>query len=276
MRDLEATLEFTWGMFDIPHHSRAQLREESYRQLNAVASSQRLDESEYNTVLIFISSDVAVKHLDEEQAKFPYDLTGKRKQALSTSSWSTEIPAAGPPRSSLVEEKFCHAETASDMVRGWRQGIAEAATEVYAPSTVATSVTACDDSDCDSESEQSQNLGKTDAATCTTSDPELNSELDGHIEYDLTIQVPHDMIEDDHALALVQVVPPDADLSDIPESWNVYDIDLTGDLPDEEEKWEQSESDCYWEEDPPNDILDEPDEGSYYSEDPGEDQEYDR
>jgi hypothetical protein len=108
-----------------------------------------------------------------------------------------------------------------------------------------------------------------------TSPAELNSKPDGHIEYDLTIQVPHDVIEDDHALALVQVVPPDADLSDIPESWDVYDIDLTGDLPDEEEKWEQSESDCYWEEDPPNDILDGPDEGPYYSEDPGEDQEYD-
>jgi hypothetical protein len=36
IRDLEATLEFTWGMFGIPHHSQPQLWEESYRQLNAV------------------------------------------------------------------------------------------------------------------------------------------------------------------------------------------------------------------------------------------------
>jgi hypothetical protein len=131
-------------------------------------SNQRLDEFKYNTVLIFISSDVATKHLDEEQAKRPHDLTGKLpqirssssywKQALSASSWSTELTDAGPPRSSLVEEEFCHAETASDMVRGWQQGIAKTATEAYAPSTVATSVTACDDFDCHSELEQSQNL----------------------------------------------------------------------------------------------------------------------
>ena len=38
------------------------------------------------------------------------------------------------------------------------------------------------------------------------------------IEVDLTIHVPPDVIIDDYALALVQVVPPDMDISDVPET----------------------------------------------------------
>src|SRR6266571_9358465 len=98
-----------------------------------------------------------------------------------------------------------------------------------------------------------------------------------HIEVDLTVQVPPDMIQDDHALALVQVVPPDANISDVPETWGIYDIDLTGDPSYEGEELDRSSNDQYdYEEDPmlgpdsPNDyhmgICDEPNEGSYYSE----------
>jgi hypothetical protein len=111
---------------------------------------------------------------------------------------------------------------------------------------------------------------KTGAANCITFDPELKSEPysdDVHIKDDLTIHVPSDMIQDDHALALVQVVPPDADLSDIPETWDVYNIDLA-EKPSDKSEW--SGSDRYWEEDPPDEIYDEPntdsdspDEGNY-------------
>jgi hypothetical protein len=90
-------------------------------------------------------------------------------------------------------------------------------------------------------------------------EPNYNGNM---IEADLTIQVPLDVIEDDHALALVQVLPPDADLSDIPDNCDIYNIDFTGESPDDEEEW--SETDRYWEEDPPDDNLDEPDGGSYY------------
>jgi hypothetical protein len=70
------------------------------------------------------------------------------------------------------------------------------------------------DSQYDFDNDESDTLGR-------VSSIELDSKPDGHIEYDLTIHVLPDMIEDDHALALVQVVPPDADLSDILESWDI-------------------------------------------------------
>src|SRR6266498_1827859 len=57
---------------------------------------------------------------------------------------------------------------------------------------------------------------------------------DRPIEVELTIHVPPDMIKD--ALALVQVVPPDMDILDVPETWDIYDLDFAGDpLQDREE-----------------------------------------
>src|SRR6266511_5038997 len=59
---------------------------------------------------------------------------------------------------------------------------------------------------------------------------------DRSIEVKLTIHVPPDMIEDDYALALVQVVPPDMDILDVPETWDIYELDFAGDLPQDEEE----------------------------------------
>jgi hypothetical protein len=120
------------------------------------------------------------------------------------------------------------------------------------------------DSQYDSDDDESDTLVR-------VSSVELDSKPDGHIKYDLTIHVSPDVIEDDYALALVQVVPPDTDLSDIPESWDVYDIDLAQDL-----NHPHSPATDWGEEDlEQEEIYDEPDEGSYYSDDPGDDQEYD-
>ena len=97
----------------------------------------------------------------------------------------------------------------------------------------------------------------------------------------LTIYVPPDVIEDDHALALVQVVPPDMDISDVPETWDIYDLDFAGDPPQDGEELDGPYDGRYdYEEDPtldsyvPGDdqeeIYDEPGEGSYYSDGPTE------
>ncbi len=94
---------------------------------------------------------------------------------------------------------------------------------------------------------------------------------DGHdplVEIDLTIQIPSRVIDDDCAIALVQVVPPVIDLSDIPLEWDVYPIDLAesgGSSDDDEESHWSDPSGHYWEDDSPEEVNDEPDEGSYYT-----------
>ena len=103
---------------------------------------------------------------------------------------------------------------------------------------------------------------------------------DRSIEVKLTIHVPPDMIEDDHALALVQVVPPDMDILDVPETWDIYDLDFAGDPPQDGEELdrpydgqydykEDSTLDSYAPGDDQEEIYDEPGEGSYYSDGEG-------
>jgi hypothetical protein len=151
------------------------------------------------------------------------------------------------PKPSLCEEELYLAETASNMVQGWRQNVVDDSISSYHSSYAATSVTAHENS----------------------YDSDKSYLEDGHdppVEVDLTIHIPSDMIEDNHMVALVQVVPPDTDLSDIPDSWDVYDIDWMEETPDNDGEYKLSESDHYWEEDPPEEIYDEPDGGSYYLE----------
>ena len=92
---------------------------------------------------------------------------------------------------------------------------------------------------------------------------------------------PPDVIVDDHALALVQVVPPDTDISDVPETWDIYDLDFTGDPSNVGEDLdgpydgqydyeEDSTLDSYAPGDDQEEIYDEPGEGSYYSDGPDE------
>jgi len=101
------------------------------------------------------------------------------------------------------------------------------------------------------------------------------------IEVDLTVQVPPDMIQDDHALALVQVVPPDTNISDVPETWGIYDIDLTRDPAYEGEELDVSFNghcnnegdsvlDPYAPGDDQEEIYDEPGEDLYHSDGPDE------
>ncbi len=103
---------------------------------------------------------------------------------------------------------------------------------------------------------------------------------DRPIEVKLTIHVPPDMIKDDHALALVQVVPPDMDILDVPETWDIYDLDFAGDPPQDGEELdrpydgqydykEDSTLDSYAPGDDQEEIYDEPGEGSYYSDGEG-------
>jgi hypothetical protein len=201
------------------------------------------------------------------------------KPPSSISSWSiASSPRVG--RSGQPEETVSSPVDLS--IGDWQRDVAEATTGALCSNSDCTSLHAAtsaayEDRYDDSDSGQSQTQDEADATGSANSNSELEPEPysdDGHIEYDLTIEVPSEAIEDDRALALVQVIPPDTDLSGIPETWDVYNIDLSGDPPDEErEIWEQSESDRCWEEDPPNNIYDEPDGGSYYSEDPDEDQE---
>ena len=88
------------------------------------------------------------------------------------------------------------------------------------------------------------------------------------------------MIEDDHALALVQVVPPDMDILDVPETWDIYELDFARDLPQDGEELdrpydgqydykEDSTLDSYAPGDDQEEIYDEPGEGSYYSDSEG-------
>jgi hypothetical protein len=104
---------------------------------------------------------------------------------------------------------------------------------------------------------------------------------DRPIEVALTIHVPPDVIVDDHALALVQVVPPDMDISDVPETWDIYDLDFVEDPSNDGEDLdgpydgqydyeEDSTLDSYAPGDDQEEIYDEPGEGSYYSDGPTE------
>jgi len=97
---------------------------------------------------------------------------------------------------------------------------------------------------------------------------------DQPIEVDLTIHVPSDVIVDDHALALVQVVPPDTDISDVPETWVIYDLDFAGDPSNDGEDLdgpydgqydyeEDSTLNSYAPGDDQEEIYYEPGEGSY-------------
>ena len=53
------------------------------------------------------------------------------------------------------------------------------------------------------------------------------SEVDPSYQVELTIEVPSSMVEDNHALALVQVLPPDTELSDVPDYLDIYHITIT-------------------------------------------------
>jgi len=108
-------------------------------------------------------------------------------------------------------------------------------------------------------------------------DTQFDDGQDPYVGVDLAIQVPLDTIEDDRALALVRVVPPDADISDIPSHWDIYHIGLAESPPYGDEEEDGSYHDPYDHEDNPGsgygspggyqeEIEDEPDEGSEYYE----------
>jgi len=50
------------------------------------------------------------------------------------------------------------------------------------------------------------------------------SEVDSYYQVDITVDIPTCMVEDNHVLALVQVLPPDTDLSDVPKNVDIYHI----------------------------------------------------
>jgi len=101
------------------------------------------------------------------------------------------------------------------------------------------------------------------------------------IEVDLTIYVLPEVIKDHHALALIQVVPPDTNISDVPETWDIYDLDVSGNPPGDREELdgpydgqydyeEESTLDPHTPGDDQEEIYDEPGEGFYYSDGPDE------
>jgi len=188
----------------------------------------------------------------------------------------------------------------SDAVTSWHHKVMQSmdgttsSISDYAPSYPTTSIGCPSDPD---ENLSSFSLlahpgGNDPEATETDSDSDVEPESGvyethsdgGHdlpIEVDLTIHVPPDVIEDDHALALVQVVPPDADISDVPETWDIYDLDFAGGPPEDREELdgpydgqydykEDSTLDPYTSGDYQEEIYDEPGEGSYYSDGPSE------
>ena len=55
------------------------------------------------------------------------------------------------------------------------------------------------------------------------------SEVDPSYQVELIIEVPSSMVEDNHALALVQVLPPDTKLSNVPDYLDIYCITITDD-----------------------------------------------
>jgi hypothetical protein len=142
----------------------------------------------------------------------------------------------------------------------------------YAPS-YATSLTAYEDVSDHSDTELTSVSNK----ACA------NDGHDSPIKVDLTVQIPSNMIDDDHALALVQVVSPDFDLSNVPESWDIYDINLAEDPPDDgkddddyssgddqEEIYDEPGKGSNYSSDDQENVYDEPDEGSHISEGPDE------
>ena len=55
------------------------------------------------------------------------------------------------------------------------------------------------------------------------------SEVDPSYQVELVVDVPSSMVEDNHALALVQVLPPDTELSDVPDYVDIYHVTITDD-----------------------------------------------
>jgi hypothetical protein len=55
------------------------------------------------------------------------------------------------------------------------------------------------------------------------------SEEDSLYQVELTVEVPSNMVEDNRALALVQVLPPDTELYDVPDYLDIYHITITDD-----------------------------------------------
>ena len=198
----------------------------------------------------------------------------------------------------------------SDKVASWRHSVMETmegttsplseyapsypATSIGCPPCSTTSIGCSPDSDEDASSvllfvRSSHDYPKT-TEMDSNSDGEWESEVcetlsdDGlgpPIEVDLTIYVPPEVIKDHHALALVQVVPPDTNISDVPETWGIYDLDVSGDPSGDGEELDGPCDGQYdYEEEPTLDphtpssdqeeIYDEPGEGSYYADGPDE------
>ena len=169
------------------------------------------------------------------------------------------------------------------------------ATSIGCPSCSTTFIGCSPDSDEDASSvllfvHSSHDYSKT-TEMDSSSDGERESEVcetlsdDGldppPIEVDLTIYVPPEVIRDHHGLALVQVVPSDTNISDVPETWDIYDLDVSGDPSGDGEELDGPCDGQYdYEKEPTLDphtpgndqeeIYDEPGEGSYYSDGPDE------
>ena len=131
----------------------------------------------------------------------------------------------------------------SDTIKNWRRNVAIATGGFINPS-----ISSVENLSTDSKLENleliSNNSSKADIEPCqsidnseldsnsnvelnpTSSDIDQNTDQEFPIEAGLTINVPPEAIEDDCAIALVQVVPSDLDTSDIPEKWDIYHLNL--------------------------------------------------
>jgi len=90
---------------------------------------------------------------------------------------------------------------------------------------------------------------------------------DSPIEVDLAINIPSDIAQYDHVLVLVQVTPPDIDLTDIPDNWDIYNINLNEDSDSldngEDHNNVPSDDESNYPSDEEGEYYDGPDEGSY-------------
>lgn len=109
------------------------------------------------------------------------------------------------------------------------------------------------------------------------SDADVTSVQGFTADVELALNIPFDVVQDDQVVALVQVISPDADLSDILENWDIYNIDLAerSDYPEEDLLGYNSEAqdeEYYSNPDSENDVdqdsYQEPDDNDY-DPDPG-------
>jgi len=89
------------------------------------------------------------------------------------------------------------------------------------------------------------------------------SEVDPSYQVELIVEVPPSMVENNHALALVQVVPPDTELFDVPDYVDIYHVTITDDsvIGEEVHNYDEEASSLNYESD--QEVLDEEDVEDY-------------